>query len=156
MGWRGFGFVHHSRALFCRAVPNPNITIRNFFHRRTMRLFAAGWPTRAPAPSVPCGQCARGGRATPLRAAPGVKPSTGQMQNSTPFGRRGLRVAKQGYLAPNDHGGAGSQVAFSYCRSLYVDTSVDVFTKAWFTLVNFLPDRKAMCPLPVRLCWYMG
>jgi hypothetical protein len=27
-------------------------------------------------------------------------------------------VAKQGYLAPNDHG-AGSQVAFSYCRSLY-------------------------------------
>jgi hypothetical protein len=25
----------------------------------------------------------------------------------TPFGRRGLRVAKQGYLAPNDHGGAG-------------------------------------------------
>jgi hypothetical protein len=28
-------------------------------------------------------------------------------------------VAKQGYLAPNDHGGAGSQVAFSYCRSLY-------------------------------------
>ena len=31
MGWRGFGFVHHSRTLFCRAVPNPNITIRNFF-----------------------------------------------------------------------------------------------------------------------------
>jgi hypothetical protein len=28
-------------------------------------------------------------------------------------------VAKQGYLAPNDHGGAGSQVAFSYCLSLY-------------------------------------
>jgi hypothetical protein len=30
MGWRGFGFVHHSRTVFC-AVPNPNITIRNFF-----------------------------------------------------------------------------------------------------------------------------
>jgi hypothetical protein len=30
MGWRGFGFVHHSRAIFCRAVPNPNLTIRNF------------------------------------------------------------------------------------------------------------------------------
>jgi hypothetical protein len=30
MGWRGFGFVHHSRTIFCRAVPNPNITIRNF------------------------------------------------------------------------------------------------------------------------------
>ena len=28
---RGFGFVHHSRTVFCRAVPNPNITIRNFF-----------------------------------------------------------------------------------------------------------------------------
>jgi hypothetical protein len=31
MGWRGFGFVHCSRTSFCRAVPNPNITIRNFF-----------------------------------------------------------------------------------------------------------------------------
>jgi hypothetical protein len=31
MGWRGFGFVHHSRTIFCRAVPNPNLTIRNFF-----------------------------------------------------------------------------------------------------------------------------
>jgi hypothetical protein len=30
MGWRGFGFVHHSRSLFCRAVPNPTLTIRNF------------------------------------------------------------------------------------------------------------------------------
>jgi hypothetical protein len=27
---RGFGFVHHSRTIFGRAVPNPNITIRNF------------------------------------------------------------------------------------------------------------------------------
>jgi hypothetical protein len=31
MGRRGFGFVHHSRTLFCRAVPNLSITIRNFF-----------------------------------------------------------------------------------------------------------------------------
>jgi hypothetical protein len=30
MGWRGFGFVHHSRTIFCRAAPNPNLTIRNF------------------------------------------------------------------------------------------------------------------------------
>jgi hypothetical protein len=38
MGWRGFGFVHRSRTIFCRAVPNPNLTIRNFFHRcRAMR-----------------------------------------------------------------------------------------------------------------------
>ena len=28
-------------------------------------------------------------------------------------------MAKQGYLAPQDNSGAGSQVAFSYCRSLY-------------------------------------
>jgi hypothetical protein len=28
-GW-GLGFVYHSRAILCRAVPNPNITIRNF------------------------------------------------------------------------------------------------------------------------------
>jgi hypothetical protein len=31
MGWRGYGFVHHSRTSFCRAVPNLSITIRNFF-----------------------------------------------------------------------------------------------------------------------------
>jgi hypothetical protein len=31
MGWRGFRFVHHSSTLFCRAVPNPNLTIRHFF-----------------------------------------------------------------------------------------------------------------------------
>jgi hypothetical protein len=35
MDWRGFGFVHHSRTLFCRAVPNPNLTIRKLLHRRT-------------------------------------------------------------------------------------------------------------------------
>ena len=27
---RGFGFVHHSRTSSCRAVPNPNLTIRHF------------------------------------------------------------------------------------------------------------------------------
>jgi hypothetical protein len=31
----GFWIRHHSRTLFCRAVPNPNLTIRDFFHRRT-------------------------------------------------------------------------------------------------------------------------
>ena len=31
MRWRGFGFGHHSRTIFCRAVPNPNLAIRNFF-----------------------------------------------------------------------------------------------------------------------------
>ena len=30
MGWRGFGFVHHSRTIFCRAAPNPNITFATF------------------------------------------------------------------------------------------------------------------------------
>jgi hypothetical protein len=28
---RGFGFVHHSIAILCHQVPNPNITIRFFF-----------------------------------------------------------------------------------------------------------------------------
>jgi hypothetical protein len=32
---RGFGFVHHSRAILYHEVPNPNLTIRNFFHRST-------------------------------------------------------------------------------------------------------------------------
>jgi hypothetical protein len=26
----GLGFVHHSRTSFCRAVPNPNVNVRNF------------------------------------------------------------------------------------------------------------------------------
>jgi hypothetical protein len=28
---RGFGFVHHSMAILYHEVPNPNVTIRNFF-----------------------------------------------------------------------------------------------------------------------------
>jgi hypothetical protein len=28
---RGFGFVHHSIAILYHQVPNPSITIRNFF-----------------------------------------------------------------------------------------------------------------------------
>jgi hypothetical protein len=28
---RGFGFVHHSIAILYHEVPNPNLTIRNFF-----------------------------------------------------------------------------------------------------------------------------
>jgi hypothetical protein len=28
---RGFGFVHHSIAIFYHEVPNPHLTIRNFF-----------------------------------------------------------------------------------------------------------------------------
>jgi hypothetical protein len=46
LGWRGFGFVHHSRTLFCRAVPNPNITIRNFFI--AVRCWAWSCPPRSP------------------------------------------------------------------------------------------------------------
>jgi hypothetical protein len=33
MGWRGFGFVHHSIAIFCRAVPNPSHDSQ-LLHRR--------------------------------------------------------------------------------------------------------------------------
>jgi hypothetical protein len=38
---------------------------------------------------------------------------------TTPSGRRGLSVAKQGYLAPQDPSGAGQLSCFSFCRSLY-------------------------------------
>ena len=31
MSWRGFGFVHHSRAILYHEVPNPNLTIRFHF-----------------------------------------------------------------------------------------------------------------------------
>jgi hypothetical protein len=30
-GLEGFWIRHHSRTKFCRAVPDPNVTIRNFF-----------------------------------------------------------------------------------------------------------------------------
>jgi hypothetical protein len=53
MRWRGFGFVHHSRTIFCHAVPNLSITIRNIsiaVPRRTQRQ----WPCeRATLPWVP-------------------------------------------------------------------------------------------------------
>ena len=48
MGWRGFGFVYRSRTLFCRAVPNPNITIRDVFI--AVRI-----------PRIPRGELAAGG-----------------------------------------------------------------------------------------------
>jgi hypothetical protein len=39
---RGFGFVYHSIALLYHEVPNPNLTIRNFFiavpHRDTLSV----------------------------------------------------------------------------------------------------------------------
>jgi hypothetical protein len=50
---RDFGFFYRSRTIFCRAVPNPNITIRNFFvslysstltHTLRRRNAAAGAP----------------------------------------------------------------------------------------------------------------
>jgi hypothetical protein len=41
---RGFGFVHHSIAILYHEVPNPNITIRNFFHR--------SMPPQCPPPCV--------------------------------------------------------------------------------------------------------
>jgi hypothetical protein len=44
---RGFGFVHHSIAIFYRAVPNPNLTIRNFFDRRTLSHLSALPPRSA-------------------------------------------------------------------------------------------------------------
>jgi hypothetical protein len=50
---KGLGFVHHSRSLFCRAVPNPSITIRDFsitvrrrVRRRRMRRLRVGWRER--------------------------------------------------------------------------------------------------------------
>jgi hypothetical protein len=39
---RGFGFVHHSIAIFYHEVPTPNLTIRNFFSS-----LQGGEPTRA-------------------------------------------------------------------------------------------------------------
>ena len=59
---RGFGFVHHSRTVFCRAVPNPNTTIRNFFvavpRPRATRAVVGGEQVR----EGPQQQRAHGGR----------------------------------------------------------------------------------------------
>jgi hypothetical protein len=43
----GLGFVHHSRAILSRAVPNPTITIRNF-------CIAVSPAPAPPPPSRPC------------------------------------------------------------------------------------------------------
>jgi hypothetical protein len=48
MDWRGFGSVHHSRTTFCRAVPNPNLTIRNFFFSVRCRRCRRVRPRTAP------------------------------------------------------------------------------------------------------------
>ena len=38
--WRGLGIFHPIKDPgFCRAVPNPNTAIRNFFHRRTLQVW---------------------------------------------------------------------------------------------------------------------
>ena len=41
----GLGFVHRSRTIFCRAVPNLSVTIRNF-------CIAVGWGWRGESPSL--------------------------------------------------------------------------------------------------------
>ena len=40
---RGFGFVHHSIAILYHQVPNPNITIRNFFIAILQAVWFAVW-----------------------------------------------------------------------------------------------------------------
>ena len=41
------GFVHRSRIIFCRPVPNPNVTIRNLFHRCMGRRTLVSKPPRS-------------------------------------------------------------------------------------------------------------
>jgi hypothetical protein len=51
---RGFGFVHHSIAIFYHQVPNPNLTIRNFF------IAVSPWPrARGPTPGRARSTCRR-------------------------------------------------------------------------------------------------
>jgi hypothetical protein len=38
----GLGFVHRSTAIFCRAVPNPSVTIRSFFIAERARCVLTG------------------------------------------------------------------------------------------------------------------
>jgi hypothetical protein len=80
MGWRGFGFVHHSRTLFCRAVPNPNLTIRDFFHR--------GTPAASASPAQPASlllPSSTGGVSSYSTRPPlGSAPNTGSCAKHTP------------------------------------------------------------------------
>jgi hypothetical protein len=66
MGWRGFGFVRHSRTIFCRAVPNPKMPrLSIFLHRRTWcarvapRRDTAPWSRRLAGPAANA-YCAHG------------------------------------------------------------------------------------------------
>jgi hypothetical protein len=71
---RGFGFVYHSRTIFCRAVPNPSITIRNFVIAVPPRRWSP-W-SRAWCASCRCrsartrarSRCSRASRRAPPRA----------------------------------------------------------------------------------------
>jgi hypothetical protein len=47
---RGFGFVHHSIAILYHEVPNPNLTIRNFFIAVARSCCAACWRRLHPPP----------------------------------------------------------------------------------------------------------
>jgi hypothetical protein len=87
MGWRCFGFVYHSRTLFCRAVPNPNLTIRNFCIAVRPQEREAAHERSLVAPDDKAEQRAA---AKAIRAAAGLAPKTKV--------RRWYKVEKQNVL----------------------------------------------------------
>jgi hypothetical protein len=100
---RGFGLVHHSIAILYHQVPNPNITIRNFF-------IAVPRTQTTPQPATPSGESVyhlayndakssanRDGRGFGWGVAHGGRfatPADFPLHGGTPY--RGLRVRRRG------------------------------------------------------------
>jgi hypothetical protein len=84
MGWWGFGFVHHSRTVFCRAVPNPNLTIRHFFI--AVRRAANCWSGRRSSP-----RCSWSGRTR--RTSWGLRSKRPRRPRSIWRGNKGAHTA---------------------------------------------------------------
>ena len=57
---RGFGFVYHSIAILDHEVPNPNLTIRNFFMAVQVHALEMQRLAQEDEPAPPCRQCVAG------------------------------------------------------------------------------------------------
>jgi hypothetical protein len=98
---RGFGFIHHSRTIFCCAVSNPNLTIRDFCiavqHllgcKRESAYTATGVCGRCPRVTVHPGRLRADAAALHTGAARAVQLLTQPQQARPRHSRRRLRRA---------------------------------------------------------------
>jgi hypothetical protein len=136
MGWRGFGFVHRSRTIFCRAVPNLSITIRNFFiavcHGLGAHAFLPASPVGCALSLRPHGTRGGGGRLMPdasmltkLRAGLRKTPPAATTTTTTP-GKRGATPRKTPSKSQTPVQPAGSAKAKTPKKAAAADAVMEV------------------------------